>query len=377
VYPNKRLNAERLQKLESTGFAWSAKNVRKPKVEPAVSTFADAEAASNNNLVNTPTTTLNLGNATASKPFSFPGGTSPTNNSNSLWLVNDPTTIQNNHHNNHSTTSAASANANRMASRLNQAQWQDMFAGLQAYKLSDGDCLVPRKYDQDPKLATWVETQRVLWNRDYRTASSTGDGGGNVVGGEKEGGDVTNHNNNNHEASTAPSPPTEEEWQDDRGGVVVLPDAAQAVLQDAAQVAGTTVETCLASEINVIMEDADGVASPFQSHVPSASGVTTNVNVVNTHVANVNNATPVKRLTPESKQLLDDIGFVWSLRSKRIEDHWDEMFRQLVQHKEAHEASAACLALLCVVTVCDPVHLLVSHLWVCSTVLLGLFRCML
>ena len=31
VTPNKRLNAERLQRLESIGFAWSAKNVRKPK----------------------------------------------------------------------------------------------------------------------------------------------------------------------------------------------------------------------------------------------------------------------------------------------------------------------------------------------------------
>jgi hypothetical protein len=31
VQPNKRLNQERLEKLKSIGFAWSAKNVRKPK----------------------------------------------------------------------------------------------------------------------------------------------------------------------------------------------------------------------------------------------------------------------------------------------------------------------------------------------------------
>jgi hypothetical protein len=245
--------------------------------------------------------------------------------------VNDPTTIQNNNHNHSTTSSAASANANRMAARhrLNQAQWQDMFARLQAYKLLHQDCLVPRKYDQDPKLATWVETQRVLWNRDYRSTSSSTSGGGNVLGGEKEGGDVTNRHD---EASTTPPPPTEEEWQDDRGGVVVVPDAAQVA-------ATTTMESGLANE-HGLMEDADGIASPFQSHVHSAAGATV-ANVVNTQVANANvvNATPVKRLTPERKQLLDDIGFVWSLRSKRIEDHWDEMFRQLVQYKEVHEVS--------------------------------------
>lgn len=36
-----------------------------------------------------------------------------------------------------------------------------------------------------------------------------------------------------------------------------------------------------------------------------------------------------KRLTKERKEKLDALGFVWSLRSKRIDDHWDEMFRQV------------------------------------------------
>jgi hypothetical protein len=36
-----------------------------------------------------------------------------------------------------------------------------------------------------------------------------------------------------------------------------------------------------------------------------------------------------KRLTRERKDRLDAIGFVWSLRNKRIDDHWDEMFRQV------------------------------------------------
>jgi hypothetical protein len=43
-----------------------------------------------------------------------------------------------------------------------------------------------------------------------------------------------------------------------------------------------------------------------------------------------------KRLTPERKQKLDELGFVWSLRAKRIEDHWDQMFKQLLTYKEEH-----------------------------------------
>lgn len=39
--------------------------------------------------------------------------------------------------------------------------------------------------------------------------------------------------------------------------------------------------------------------------------------------------TQPKRLTKERKEKLDAIGFVWSLRNKRIDDHWDEMFRQV------------------------------------------------
>ena len=41
-----------------------------------------------------------------------------------------------------------------------------------------------------------------------------------------------------------------------------------------------------------------------------------------------------KRLTPERKQKLDELGFVWSLRAKRIEDHWDQMFKQLLAYKK-------------------------------------------
>jgi hypothetical protein len=42
----------------------------------------------------------------------------------------------------------------------------------------------------------------------------------------------------------------------------------------------------------------------------------------------------LRRLTQERKEKLDALGFVWSLRSKRIDDHWDTMYKQLVEYKE-------------------------------------------
>ena len=162
VHPNKRLTAERLEKLESVGFAWVAKFLKKaaPKKDDDANTL-----------------------------------------------------------------DAANAQQQRKQ-RLNEAQWEDMYQRLVQYREQFGDCLVPRKFEGDPKLATWVETQRVLWNKEVKSASS-----------------------------------------------------------------GTT-------------EAAED--------------------------------TKVKRLTPERKQRLDALGFVWSLRNKRIEDHWDEMFRQLLDYKKVH-----------------------------------------
>ena len=50
-----------------------------------------------------------------------------------------------------------------------------------------------------------------------------------------------------------------------------------------------------------------------------------------------------KRLTPERKKMLEDLGFVWSLRSKRVDDHWDEMYRQLEEYKEKHGVCNLCV----------------------------------
>ena len=39
-------------------------------------------------------------------------------------------------------------------------QWEEMFAKLEEYHRENGDCLVPRRYKEDPSLGIWVDTQR-------------------------------------------------------------------------------------------------------------------------------------------------------------------------------------------------------------------------
>ena len=44
-------------------------------------------------------------------------------------------------------------------------QWDAMFEALVAYKRQHGDCLVPKRYKADPKLGTWVDTQRISYKK--------------------------------------------------------------------------------------------------------------------------------------------------------------------------------------------------------------------
>lgn len=44
-------------------------------------------------------------------------------------------------------------------------QWDAMFNLLNAYKEKYGDCLVPKRYAENPKLGTWVDTQRVQYKK--------------------------------------------------------------------------------------------------------------------------------------------------------------------------------------------------------------------
>ncbi|MCH8839163.1 MAG: Helicase associated domain protein [Planctomycetes bacterium] len=42
----------------------------------------------------------------------------------------------------------------------NEARWEEMFAALQHYKAQQGDCNVPRGWEEDPQLVNWVTVQR-------------------------------------------------------------------------------------------------------------------------------------------------------------------------------------------------------------------------
>lgn len=43
--------------------------------------------------------------------------------------------------------------------KVHNEQWDAMFDRLRAYKEKYGNCLVPKRFVDDPKLGTWVETQ--------------------------------------------------------------------------------------------------------------------------------------------------------------------------------------------------------------------------
>lgn len=54
-----------------------------------------------------------------------------------------------------------------------------------------------------------------------------------------------------------------------------------------------------------------------------------------------------KKLLRERKEKLEALGFVWSLRTKRVRDHWDDMFHQLVEYKEKHGVRTRMSRIFC------------------------------
>ena len=53
-------------------------------------------------------------------------------------------------------------------------QWDAMFDQLRLYKEINGDCLVPKRYKENPKLGTWVDTQRVQFKKLKKKLASQG-----------------------------------------------------------------------------------------------------------------------------------------------------------------------------------------------------------
>ena len=316
VQPNKRLNQERLRKLNEIGFAWSAKHVRKqrnnslqaaqsPPTLPPPPPMDHAAFAEN---------PLMLLPAGAGVAMPHPFHMEPQQQQHAVPPV--PPVVR-----------------RKMVpntSRLNDQQWEEMYQRLVRYKGQHGDCLVPRKYEADPKLSTWVETQRVrqemslepcvpclckcpfttlshstnlsfsqfLWNRDYRNAANA-----SVAGTEGEPQD-RNYSSSTMQSSLESMPDT----------MPPLPDPAQ--MPHAATFTHWTPGED---------EDAAVVAAAAAA---AAEAVDEEVDQ-NPPFVPPRDATTPRRLTKERKDKLDALGFVWSLRNKRIDDHWDEMFRQV------------------------------------------------
>jgi len=223
---NNRLNTERLHRLEGIGFCWSAKNLRKTKASttPLETLPVYSEAAAY----------IKQDPEPANHEIDFPDPLSP----------------------------PPKPAAKQARQRLNDLQWNEMYQRLEDYKEKYGDTLVPKRFEYDTRLATWVETQRILYSREQK----------------------------------------DEGWD------------AVATPEDAAEVAATM------GEAN--MDVVDHLVGNAEEDEYGDSELDDETKL------------PIKRLTEDRKLRLDQLGFVWSLRSKRVDDHWDDMYRQLCEYKD-------------------------------------------
>ena len=112
---------------------------------------------------------------------------------------------------------------------------------------------------------------------------------------------------------------TPEEW------AVEMEKGTTATEEDAAEVAATMAEAT--------MEVVDDVVAPMDETTidemaadatsDTDAGLDSPYGDMN-EVMSDNMLQQVKRLSQERKEKLDAVGFVWSLRSKRVDDHWDQ-----------------------------------------------------
>lgn len=61
--------------------------------------------------------------------------------------------------------SEKNAEPSRITRNSYDEQWDSMFIRLAEFKERNGDCLVPKRYKEDQKLGTWVDTQRVQYKK--------------------------------------------------------------------------------------------------------------------------------------------------------------------------------------------------------------------
>jgi len=274
--------------------------------------------------------------------------------------------------------------------KVHTEQWNEMLEQMKAYKEQFGDTLVPKRYQGNPKLGTWVETQRVQYKRLPRVYDET-------LGHEvpqpnkrltaerlkklsdlgfcwsakhirKTGSTGSLSSSAAAAAKTAPSSTanvtmTVTEPPSAPGGVpqtvtvtlpvpVAAPAPASTTRPPAPSTANADAQWDDFYNLLVRFQQIHGhtlVPRKYEDNPKLASWVEQQRALWNRDYNQNKEKTPwptdsaasasagvIKRLSLERKEKLDAIGFVWSLRSKRIDDHWDEMFKQLAEYKNQH-----------------------------------------
>lgn len=323
VQPNNRLTAERLQKLEDIGFAWSAKQLRKD-------TTISQKTPSDNNHHTTP---FGDGRGIA---VCAPAAVAAAAMNGEERSCDSSDVIRDSGLEAAEYVQGKPQQQHQRRQRLNDAQWEgtsifrrlsslfscvspncrcflfhsDMYQRLVQYKTEHGHCLVPRKYDRDQKLSTWVETQRVLWNRDYRKINPKAAVEAAVATAAAASIALADYDASNVEAPTP--------------GVYEF-------------VPLTTAPNGLGMNTEVYSNSSGLAPGDCSNGNTSGTGVVaSNAGMSASPVTIAAAADRGRRLTQERKRKLDEVGFVWSLRAKRIEDHWDEMFKQLLEYRDEH-----------------------------------------
>lgn len=274
------------------------------------------------------------------------------------------------------TTVASLALAAQNMKKVHNEQWNEMLERLKAYRAQHGDCLVPKRFPADPKLGTWVETQRVQFKRlprvfdetlgydvpqpnnrltaerlsrlselgfcwsakHIRKASSTGslttpsplttaDANSSFVPAQTL--QLSSHSQPPSAIKRYPSESSihsntksngEAQWEEYYARLLLFKQLHGHVVvprkYDADPKLALWVESQRALWNRDFNQSKDKPATP--------------------HKTILGQEPDPKGLTLERKLKLDELGFVWSLRTKRIDDHWDEMFNQLVEYKNQY-----------------------------------------
>lgn len=166
-----------------------------------------------------------------------------------------------------------------------------------SYRQCLQNTLVPRKYADDPDLSAWVEMMRALWNRDYRSRADP--------------------NLQVPEVITAPIDAEVNHTASDAAG---LSNEVRETIGEPASVENPLTDDAAAAAVLKGLIGAPARAWDATSPPPDSLEV----------------PLPIKGLTKERKEKLDRLGFVWCVRMKQFDDQWDEMFRQLLEYKNAH-----------------------------------------